>query len=96
MNQKTESTHTPGPWHIGMNPGPIVYGPNGEQVTDMRRGMLHLDEDVSNIRLIAAAPELLEALKRVRHAFYVDGSSKALRLAFENTKELVAKAEGRI
>lgn len=50
----------------------------------------------ANARLIVAAPELLEALKRVRHAFYVDGSSKALRLAFEGTKELVAEAEGRI
>ena len=42
-----------------------------------------------------AAPELLAALKRVRWAFYVQGSSKALREAFNGTKELVAKAEGR-
>lgn len=37
--------------------------------------------------------ELLEALKRVRHAFYVEGNSKALRAAFKGTKELVEKAE---
>lgn len=48
----------------------------------------------ANARLMAAAPELLEALMRVRNAFYVDGSSKALRAAFEGTKELVAKAKG--
>lgn len=41
------------------------------------------------------ARELLEALKRVREAFYVKGDSKSLRAAFEGTKELVAKAEGR-
>jgi hypothetical protein len=46
-----------------MQPGPIVYGPNGEQVADMRKGMLHRDEDVANIRLIAAAPDLLAALE---------------------------------
>lgn len=22
--------HTPGPWHIGLNPGPILYGPKGD------------------------------------------------------------------
>ena len=45
--------------------------------------------------MLAASAEMLEALKRVRQAFYVDGTSKALRAAFEGTKELVAKAEGR-
>ena len=45
--------------------------------------------------MLAASAELLEALKRVREAFYVVGTSKALRAAFEGTKELVAKAEGR-
>ena len=23
--------HTPGPWHVGLKPGPMVYGPQGEQ-----------------------------------------------------------------
>lgn len=31
----SEQKHTPGPWHVGMRPGPIVYGQNGAQVADM-------------------------------------------------------------
>jgi len=54
--------HTPGPWHIGMKPGPIVYGPQGEQVANMLPCMLERDEHNANVRLIAAAPALLEAL----------------------------------
>lgn len=63
MNMK----HTPGPWHIGMQPGPIIYGPNGEQVADLRGErktlVVELDEAVANTKLIAAAPELLAALE---------------------------------
>ena len=29
------ATHTPTPWHVGMKPGPFIYGPQGEQVADM-------------------------------------------------------------
>jgi len=28
--------HTPGPYHVGMKPGPIIYGPRGEQIADCR------------------------------------------------------------
>ena len=70
------SGHTPGPWHIGMQPGPIIYGKNGEQVADLRGErktlVVELDEAVANTKLISAAPELLEALKAcrksIRHA----------------------------
>jgi hypothetical protein len=56
--------HTPGPWHIGMKPGPIVYGPQGEQVANMLPCMLERDEHNANARLIAAAPALLEIVER--------------------------------
>lgn len=96
MNTQTKTTYTPGPWHVGMKPGPIIYGGKGEQIADLRAHWLEDREHVENVRLIASAPELLDAIKRVRYAFYVDGTSKALRVAFEGTKEIVAKAEGRI
>lgn len=57
------TTHTPGPWHIGMNPGPIIYGPKGEQVANMLPCMLERDEHNANVCLITAAPALLEALR---------------------------------
>ena len=30
------SKHTPTPYHVGLRPGPIVYGPSGEMVADCR------------------------------------------------------------
>lgn len=54
---------TPGPWHIGMMPGPIVYGEKGEQIASLYPRMVPQDENGANARLIAAAPELLEALR---------------------------------
>lgn len=54
--------HTPGPWHVGMKPGPIIYGTKGDQVADLR-GFLDIDETSANARLIAAAPCLIEALR---------------------------------
>ena len=31
-----KSKHTPTPWHVGLRPGPIVYGPDGTQIADCR------------------------------------------------------------
>jgi len=57
-----ETKHTPGPWHLGMKPGPMIYGPNGEQVADLSADMVFPDETAANARLIAAAPDLLATL----------------------------------
>ena len=58
----TQTKHTPGPWHIGMKPGPMVYGPQGEQVVGINV-MLDIDEVTANARFIAAAPAMYEALQ---------------------------------
>lgn len=58
-------THTPGPWHIGMKPGPTVYGPHGEQITWSFNPLLDESEHRANQFLIAAAPEMLDALKKL-------------------------------
>ena len=54
--------HTPGPWHLGMKPGPMVYGPQGEQVVPLNL-MLDMPEVTANAHLIAAAPGLKNALE---------------------------------
>lgn len=54
--------HTPGPWHIGMKPGPMIYGSDSSQVADLRADLLDKGERAANARLIAAAPELLACL----------------------------------
>ena len=58
-------THTLGPWHIGMHPGPIIYGADSSQVADCRGDLLGACEAIANMRLIAAAPDLLAALEAV-------------------------------
>lgn len=62
MNTK----HTLGPWHIGMHPGPIIYGADSSQVADCRGDLLGKDESLANLRLIAAAPDLLAECERLR------------------------------
>jgi hypothetical protein len=62
MNTHTH-THTPGPWHYA--PGELVYGPLGETVASCRFVTNFKDTNVANMRLVAAAPELLAALQLV-------------------------------
>jgi hypothetical protein len=61
--KKTTHTHTPGPWHYA--PGELVYGPLGETVASCRFVTNFKDTNVANMRLVAAAPELLAALQLV-------------------------------
>jgi len=71
MNTK----HTPGPWHVGDLAAPnlagrnaLVYAPSGYAVADAK--IFHckfgVPEMEANARLIAAAPDLLEALEAIR------------------------------
>ena len=84
--------HTPGPWVVG-NQDPLnfgkqrgngtepigfVYGPSFPERSELGR------EALSNARLIAAAPELLEALKDM-------GARYGLT---EQARAAVARAEG--
>ncbi len=45
------------PWHVGMKPGPIVYGPKGEQIADFRAesAMVAPDEARANALAIVQA-----------------------------------------
>ena len=56
--------HTPGPWHVGLKPGPMVYGPQGEQIVGINV-LLDSNEVLANAKFIAAAPAMYEALKEL-------------------------------
>jgi len=81
------STHTPGPWNLGMRPGPIIYGTLGEQVAGLRGSSLGKNETIANARLIASAPDLLAALERLAHPMADDED-------LDYAREVIAKAKG--
>ena len=58
-----ENKHTPGPWQVGPTPKTtdVIYGPMGTVAT-------LFENNQANARLIAAAPEMLEALREARIA----------------------------
>jgi len=83
-------THTPGPWKKS-NISPHIYGPQNEY--------LAICEDSLNSRLIAAAPELLEALKDaeflLRKAGLMAGPMRdSFNRSASDAREAIAKAEG--
>lgn len=53
--------HTPGPWEIGETARDCILGRNGCRFTICVMQNTHRPEQKANARLIAAAPELLEA-----------------------------------
>lgn len=70
--------HTPGPWKADYAGGygrRGVFGPNGLIITTWAETDEHINEAEANAHLIAAAPELLEALKAIQAGFR-DGSIK--------------------
>lgn len=70
-------SHTPGPWHVeGVGINALVgAGINGVIVAVRHR--LRGAESEANMRLIAAAPELLEALEALLNFVWGEGYSDA-------------------
>ncbi len=69
--------HTPGLWYVeGTNP-PRIYANEGMDIICQcdSAGEMSKKQELANARLIAAAPELLEALQTVSKGF-ADGSIK--------------------
>lgn len=101
MNAK----HTSGPWKVRPvyskgEPMPATIYAGRESVADMTGTSPH---DDANARLIAAAPDLLEALKRVNECLrsWITSSTQnrvnPLEIAeFVAANEAIAKAEGRV
>ena len=75
----TTTQHTPGPWHIGSGNGEgSIFAENGRMRLETGGTTLYaichnvstwnIDEDEANARLIAAAPQMLEALRSALEA----------------------------
>lgn len=103
-------SHTKGEWEAGKRGfwQQCVYAPNGTIIAKVKSGRYNTEfsgaineddeETIANARLIATAPELLEACKYVIkwHREHDSGSGELYGLDFVTTCiNAVAKAEGR-
>ncbi len=112
-----KTTHTPGPWTaveeysnifgelaIGVLGNPRTPGEKAEAICVISLIPNSDDTDRANARLIAAAPELLAALKDavepmealIRHfaGSLLEHKFNALRFVVRDIKQAIAKAEG--
>lgn len=92
---------TPGPWstnHFQNGSTPVnVFGVYGDGAELFRTSSREVEENEANARLIAAAPELYEALQIILVQFgeYRDGDGAAKLHAITIAKDALAKAEWR-
>jgi hypothetical protein len=95
-------THTPGPWSASINSKPLytsaeIYGPpNGfGMVASIHASVGSDGEKLANARLIAAAPELLDALKEaLANLEYLGLRDNKLPGMMQRINCAIAKAEG--
>ena len=73
-------TYTPGPWKVE-DDGYTIVSPNGIHIADLNSPL--------NARLIAAAPELLEALKEILDCPYTIDEATVPRAGIEAAPEQV-------
>jgi hypothetical protein len=88
------SAHTPGEWGIG-GQGWVIVDASGKWIADTRTVNRKVQEEHANARLIAAAPELLAAL-RWAHARFIAGQNLDLEDAplVAELEAAIAKATG--
>jgi len=96
-----ETKHTPGPWIACLNvPTAVIEGHIIKANYDPKRPIASLwvgggtkgkPEQVANARLIAAAPDMLKALKAVNTEYTLHGS---LTDSHRLVKRAIEKAEG--
>lgn len=92
----SESKHTPGPWYHRSPTGFVGTVADSIMVASVYGDDPNCREDgrqIANARLIAAAPEMLEALQAFE-AHYPLGVNPFLDDAFRSARAAIAKAEG--
>jgi hypothetical protein len=93
--------HTPGPWTYKLdNDSPVNFEiTTAHAPTSIVSGCGCCDSpwvsSEADARLIAAAPELLEALEEIVKEYYENpDNGRTLRWAIDGAKEAIAKAKG--
>jgi hypothetical protein len=86
------SKHTPGPWDIAKGKTYCAIRTDERVIADMRLVGLHHNE--ANARLIAAAPELLDALQAALEALRGSAGFDEINNAKKQVKAAIAKATG--
>lgn len=87
----TQSKHTPGPWDL-------LDGDNGYEITSGNIIIAQVTDEPcatqedANARLIAAAPDLLEALEMADAA--LSGANMDMKAVERKTRAAIAKAKG--
>lgn len=96
----TEAKHTPGPWFVEVGNDPSAWANYFPKVVTEKyivvgtEGMYgDRETDLANARLIAAAPEMLEALNLCRQHMY-EHASNTQDHAFDKLCAAIAKATG--
>lgn len=100
------ATHTPGPWDIACTGDAVIAG-DQKLVADVmahgrirssKTGFIPLQEGLANCRLIAAAPDLLEAAKMaveiIRESWGNEPGAPADCQAVRILEEAIEKADG--
>lgn len=98
----SEPKHTPGPWiPVQLATNIVQIQPEGEPVDGMVICTVESHWDVmpagrvKDVKLIAAAPELLEALREMVAQFHAYGIPGGRQNAVTQARAAIAKAEGK-
>jgi hypothetical protein len=82
--------YVPGPWHSKKASVVCFYGTRRIQVATARQPLFTPEAQTANARLIAAAPDLLEACQRALAEAVADDQDEW----FANMRAAIAKATG--
>ena len=93
------AAHTPGPWRIG-DAGAAIFGPKTQSVSpptvvsSMGKAGGDTTAARANARLIAAAPDMLAALRDLLAGMEQHGAEKWMPHRMERARAAIAKAGG--
>ena len=90
----SEAKHTTGPWNVPFREFTKIKAANGAHIATSHK-LTNLVNLEANSRLIAAAPDLLDALKALTHSLDVeDLVHDDQRSSFAAARAAIAKATG--